>query len=138
MHLQLNEIISIAEHTIQAQTHANIYLNPYNAIVHPSPPSLPPPTTSLPPIPFPIHHAFGGALTLSGTSGFTSVTTLNNSSTTLSPVLPPASLIFFNCSSASLSASSSAFLLPLVCYKSQKKFGINQFMFSLSHLYVDM
>ena len=61
------------------------------------------------------HHAFGGALTRSGTSGFTSVTTLKRSSTTLSPVLFPASLIVFSCSSASLLASSSAFLLPLVC-----------------------
>ena len=66
-----------------------------------------------------IYHAFGGAATLSGTSGFTSVTTLNNSSITLSPVLLPASLIFFSCSSASLSASSSAFLLPLVCCQRQ-------------------
>lgn len=35
---------------------------------------------------------------------------------TLSPVLLPASLICLSCSSASLLASSSAFLLPLVCY----------------------
>ena len=97
------------------QAHAPIYLNPYNAIVHASLCSSP--TTYLPPIP--IHHAFGGAATLSGTSGFTSVTTLSNSSITLSPVLPPASLIFFSCSSASLSASCSAFLLPLECYQSQ-------------------
>ena len=85
------------------------------------PHSAPPFSLTDPLPPMPIHHAFGGALTLSGTSGFTSVTTLNNSSTTLSPVLLPASLIFFNCSSASRSASSSAFLLPLVCYRSQKK-----------------
>ena len=58
----------------------------------------------------------GGLATLSGTSGFTSVTSLSRSSTTLSPVLLPASLIRFSCSSASLLASSSAFLLPLVCY----------------------
>ena len=62
------------------------------------------------------NHASGGASALSGTSGFTSVTTLSKSSMTLSPVLLPASLICFSCSSASLLASSSAFLLPLVCY----------------------
>ena len=94
------------------QTHASIYLNLYNAIVHPSLCSSSS-TSTLPPVLS--YHACGGAATLSGTSGFTSVTTLSNSSITLSPVLPPASLIFFNCSSASLSASSSAFLLPLVC-----------------------
>lgn len=63
-------------------------------------------------------HVSGGPATLSGTSGFTSVTTLSKSFTTLSPVLLPASLICFTCSSASLLASSSAFLLPLVCYPS--------------------
>ena len=81
-------------------------------------PSLPLSIYSPPPFspsPQSSHHAFGGALTRSGTSGFTSVTTLKRSSTTLSPVLFPASLIVFSCSSASLLASSSAFLLPLVC-----------------------
>ena len=85
-----------------------------NAIVHPPPPPLYP--SIFPPLPpQPPHRAFGGAFTRSGTSGFTSVTTLKRSSTTLSPVLFPASLIVFSCSSASLLASSSAFLLPLVC-----------------------
>lgn len=65
-------------------------------------------------------HASGGAATLSGISGLTSVTALSKSSMTLSPVLFPASLICFSCSSASLLASSSAFLLPLVCYPSSR------------------
>lgn len=61
-------------------------------------------------------YLYAGAATLSGTSGFTSITTRNSSSTTLSPDFPPTSLIFCICSSASVLASSSAFLLPLVCY----------------------
>ena len=63
----------------------------------------------------PHDHAFGGALTLSGTSGFTSITTLKRSSTTLSPLSPPSFLISSSFLSASLAASSSAFLLPRVC-----------------------
>ena len=81
-----------------------------------------------------IHHrtfvadyASGGAVTLSGTSGFTSVTTRSRSSTTVSPVLLPRSLICFSCSSASLLASSSACLLPLVCYPS----SIHQLLYLL-------
>jgi hypothetical protein len=58
-----------------------------------------------------------GAATLSGTSTSTSVTACSKSSTTLSPFVPFASLIAFTFSSASLLASSSAFLLPLECYK---------------------
>ena len=61
-------------------------------------------------------HALGGAATLSGTSGFTSMITFNKSSTTLSPLSLPSFLISSTLFSASLAASSSAFLLPLVCY----------------------
>lgn len=63
----------------------------------------------------PFNYAFGVSVR-PGTSGFTSVTILIRSSTTLSPDFPPASLMAFICSSASLRASSSAFLLPLVYY----------------------
>ena len=60
-------------------------------------------------------HALGGAATLSGTSGFTSMITFNRSSTTLSPLSLPSLLMSSTLFSASLAASSSAFLLPLVC-----------------------
>lgn len=47
--------------------------------------------------------------------GFTSVTAVRSWSTTLLPLLPPMSLISFSLTSVALSASSSAFLLPLEC-----------------------
>jgi len=58
-----------------------------------------------------LHHA------LSGTSGFTSVTAFSRSSTTLSPFSPPIFFISCSFSSVSLSASSSAFLFPLDCFR---------------------
>jgi hypothetical protein len=54
---------------------------------------------------------------LSGTSGRGVVTALMRSSMTLSPDFLPASSISFTLFSASLLASSSAFLLPLDCWK---------------------
>ena len=52
---------------------------------------------------------------LSGTSGFTSITILSRSATTLSPDFSPIFLISSRLRSASWLASSSAFLLPLEC-----------------------
>ena len=62
------------------------------------------------------YYVCGGAATLSGTSGFTSVVIFKRSSTTFCPVLSPVAFIAFTCSSAFLAASSSAFLFPLECY----------------------
>jgi len=53
----------------------------------------------------------------SGTTGVISNTAFNRSLTTWSCPVLPASLISFILVSASLFASSSAFLLPLVCYR---------------------
>lgn len=52
-----------------------------------------------------------------GGSAFTSVTALRRSSMTLLPLFLPISLISFSLTSVALSASSSAFLLPLECYR---------------------
>lgn len=60
-------------------------------------------------------HAQSSFWNLSGTSGRGVVTALMRSAITLSPDFFPASLISFTLTSASLLASSSAFLLPLDC-----------------------
>ena len=73
-------------------------------------------TPSLPPA----AHSFAAATTRSGSSDFTFVTIFKSSLTTSSPLASPAFLIASICSSASFFASSSACLLPLVCYTPSK------------------
>jgi len=64
----------------------------------------------------PRSESYLGTSTRSGTTGLISNTAFNKSLTTLSCPFEPWDLISFILDSASLLASSSAFLLPLVCW----------------------